>query len=168
MPGRKMLSRGYTTFVALLCTAAVAFAIHANGEAAKAGRAAERAQTWERYARATRAHRRQTAKSYGKLVRQYNALARTANARQKRLLASLSRARRHAATASPSVAAQPVTLRDDAGDRDRLAAGGSRGGRSRGRTVPAHDENELNRWLTSRATVESPPPCSQPEPSAPA
>ena len=55
MPGRKMLSRGYTTFVALLCTAAVAFAIHANGEAAKAGRVAERAQTWgQRYARATR------------------------------------------------------------------------------------------------------------------
>ena len=109
MPGSKMLSRGYTTFVALLCTAAVAFAIHANGEAAKAGRAAERAQMWERYARATRAHRRRTAKSYGKLVRQYNALARTANARQKRLLASLSRARRHAATASPGAAAQPVT-----------------------------------------------------------
>ncbi len=108
MPGRKMLSRGYTTFIALLCTAAVAYAIHANGEAAKAGRAEARAQKWERYARATRAHRKQTAKSFAVLVRQYNKLARNATAEQRRLLATLSRARKQAASARPS-GAPPVT-----------------------------------------------------------
>jgi len=102
MPGKKILSRGYTTLIALLCTAAVAYAIHANSQAAGAGRAEARAEKWERYARATRAHRKQTAKSFRKLVRQYNALARSATSEQRRLLATLARARRHAATASPS------------------------------------------------------------------
>ena len=102
MPTKKMLSRMYTTLIALCCTAAVAYAIHANGEAAKAGRALERAQKWERYARASQAHRKTTAKSLGRLIRQYNALARNATAEQRRLLVTLSQARRRAATAQPA------------------------------------------------------------------
>ena len=60
MAAGKLVRRSYTTLVAVLCTASVAYAIHAQNEAARAERAGARAQTWERYARATRAHRVKT------------------------------------------------------------------------------------------------------------
>ena len=123
-----MLSRGYTTFVALLCTAAVAYAIHANGEAAKAGRAAARAQKWERYARATRAHRRQTAKSFAGARAPYNKLARNATAEQRRLLATLRRgaaatsARGRAARRPSPTATQSIAIASPPGTRRERTA----------------------------------------------
>jgi hypothetical protein len=108
MPSKKMLSRGYTAVIALLCTASVAYAIHANREAASADSAAAKAREWERYARANLAHRAQTTKSVRLLVRQYNTLARRATAEQRRLLASLAQARRRAAKAQPAGAQPPV------------------------------------------------------------
>jgi hypothetical protein len=106
-PGKKILSRAYTALIALLCTAAVAYAIHANGEAAKAERVAAKAQQWERFARTTRRHRQETAKSLSLLVRRYNKLARNATTEQRMLLANLAKARRRAARAQPS-GAPPV------------------------------------------------------------
>lgn len=107
MAAGKLVRRTYTTLVAVLCTAAVAYAIHAKSEAAQAERAGARALTWERYARATRAHRLRTEAGLRVLVRHYNALVRSATTEQRRLLASLATARRHAAAATPS-AAPPV------------------------------------------------------------
>jgi hypothetical protein len=96
------MSRAYTTLIALVCAAAVAYAIHANGQAAKADRAALRARQFERDARATQIHRLQTAHSLQRLVHQYNAVARNATNEQRHLLAALSRARRLAAKERPS------------------------------------------------------------------
>jgi hypothetical protein len=101
-PGRKILSRAYTALIALLCTAAVAYAIHADSKASRAGRAAAKAQEWEHYARTMRSHRQKTAKSLKLLVRRYNTLARNATAEQRLLLANLAKARRRAAKAQPS------------------------------------------------------------------
>jgi hypothetical protein len=108
MPGKKMLSRGYTAVIALLCTASVAYAIHANRQAADADHAGAKAREWERYARATLAHRTKTTKSLRLLVQQYNALTRRATADQRRLLANLAQARRRAARAQPATAPTPV------------------------------------------------------------
>ena len=101
----KLLGRGYTAIVALLCSASVAYAIHANSEAARADRAALSAQQWERDARATRTHRIRTAASLGLLIRQYNGLARRATVEQRQLLAVLTKARRRAASEKPGAAA---------------------------------------------------------------
>jgi hypothetical protein len=99
------LMRVYTTLVALVCTVSVAYAIHADGEAARGDRAALRAQQWERDARATRVHRTRTIRSTNQMIRQYNALARGATRDQRRLLAALAKARRRAATEKPTGAA---------------------------------------------------------------
>jgi hypothetical protein len=108
MQGRKIVRRGFTALVALLCTASVAYAIHANAEAAKAERASARAAQWERYARESLAHRKRTAHSLELLIRRYNRLARSATVEQRHLLAALHTARRRAASARPSGASAPV------------------------------------------------------------
>ena len=108
MPVNKLLRRGYTAIVAVVCAASIAYAIHANGETGKAELAVARARQWETYARATLAHRRQTAKSLRVLVRRYNKLARSATAQQRRLLETLAVARRHAEKARPKGAAAVV------------------------------------------------------------
>ena len=108
MPVSKVLRRGYSAVVAVVCAASIAYAIHANGETGKAAAAAARAHQWETYARATLAHRRQTAKSFRVLVRRYNKLARSATAQQRRLLATLAVARRNSEKARPKGAADVV------------------------------------------------------------
>ena len=83
MPVSKLLRRGYSTVVAVVCAASIAYAIHVNGETGRAELAAARAHQWEIYARATLAHRRHTAKSLELLVRRYNKLAQSATAKQR-------------------------------------------------------------------------------------
>ena len=108
MPVSKLLRRGYSTVVAVVCAASIAYAIHVNGETGRAELAAARAHQWEIYARATLAHRRHTAKSLELLVRRYNKLAQSATAKQRRLLATLAVARRDSEKARPKGTAAVV------------------------------------------------------------
>jgi hypothetical protein len=119
MPVSKRLRRGYAAIVAVVCAASIAYAIHVNGETRKAELAVARAHQWEVYARATLAHRRQTAKSLRVLVRRYNKLARSATAQQRRLLETLAVARRHAQKA-PAADLALDEYRSALSDEERL------------------------------------------------
>lgn len=108
MTAGRVLRRAYAALVAVLCLGSVAYAMHANREAARAQSAASTAREWERIARATHAHRAETTASLALLVRRYNSLARKATIEQRRMLARLAAARRRAAH-SKSAAAAPIT-----------------------------------------------------------
>ena len=146
MTAGRVLRRAYAALVAVLCLASVAYALHANHEAARAQSAASTAREWERIARATQAHRAETTASLALLVRRYNSLARKGHDRA----APVARAPRGSAPTRRALEAGRCCadhVRDDAVRRrrraDRLRTGGPRGQCDARGHLRSRDEDEL-------------------------